>query len=54
MATYESLMESSLEAIVTRNTVNTHIMRLRKKLQAIDSGLASIKNEYGLGYRWVD
>lgn len=54
VATYESLMESSLEAIVTRNTVNTHIMRLRKKLQAIDSGFASIRNEYGLGYRWVD
>ncbi len=54
VASYEQLMESAKQGIVTRNTVNTHIMRLRKKLQAIDSGFASIKNEYGLGYRWVD
>ena len=54
VATYEFLMESTLEAVVTRNTINTHVTRLRRKLREADTGFASIRNEYGLGYRWVE
>jgi len=51
---YEALMEAAEQGIVTRNTVNTHILHLRRKLRAVDPGFAGIHNEYALGYRWSD
>lgn len=54
VATYEALMESAQQGVVTRNTVNTHILHLRKKLKAVDPEFDRIANEYALGYRWVD
>ena len=51
---YEALMEAAEQGIVTRNTVNTHILHLRRKLRAVDPGFAGIRNEYALGYRWSD
>ena len=52
VATYEQLMESAQQGVVTRNTVNTHILHLRKKFRALDSDFDRIGNEYALGYRW--
>jgi DNA-binding response OmpR family regulator len=40
--------------VVSRNTVNTHILHLRKKFSAIDGNFDRIGNEYALGYRWRD
>lgn len=54
VATYEALMESAQQGIVTRNTVNTHIRNLRRKFEAMDDGFDRIANEFGLGYRWVE
>jgi two-component system OmpR family response regulator len=54
VATYEELMESAQQGVVSRNTVNTHILHLRKKFKAIDAAFDRIGNEYALGYRWVD
>ena len=54
VATYEQLMDSAKLGVVTRNTVNTHILHLRKKFKALDSDFDRIGNEYALGYRWCD
>jgi two-component system OmpR family response regulator len=54
IATYEQLMEAAKQGIVTRNTVNTHILHLRKKFKALDPDFDRIGNEYALGYRWRD
>jgi two-component system OmpR family response regulator len=54
VATYEQLMESAKQGVVTRNTVNTHILHLRRKFRTLDSDFAQIDNEYALGYRWRD
>jgi len=54
VATYEQLMESAKQGIVTRNTVNTHILHLRQKFRRLDSNFDRIGNEYALGYRWRD
>jgi len=47
-------MESAQQGVVTRNTVNTHILNLGKKLKAVDPDFDGIANEYALGYRWVE
>ena len=54
IATYEALMASAKQGVVTRNTVNTHILHLRKKFKATDPNFDRIGNEYALGYRWRD
>jgi two-component system OmpR family response regulator len=51
---YEELMQAAEQGIVTRNTVNTHILRVRRKLRGVDPAFASIRNEYALGYRWSE
>ncbi|MFQ5355451.1 MAG: response regulator [Mariprofundaceae bacterium] len=50
--TYDALMDATLQSIVTTNTVNTHILHLRRKFKAIDDGFDCILNEYAVGYRW--
>ncbi len=52
VATYEQLMEAAKQGVVTRNTVNTHVLHLRKKFKAHDPDFDRIGNEYALGYRW--
>jgi len=54
VASYEDLMESAKQGVVSRNTVNTHVLHLRKKFKAIDADFDRIGNEYGLGYRWLE
>jgi two-component system OmpR family response regulator len=54
VATYEQLMESAKQGVVTRNTVNTHVLHLRRKFKAVDPDFDRIANEYALGYRWRD
>jgi hypothetical protein len=50
----EGLMESAQQGVVSRNTVNTHILHLRKKFKAVDAAFDRIGNEYALGYRWIE
>jgi two-component system OmpR family response regulator len=54
VATYNDLMEAAEQGVVNRNTVNTHIRNLRKKIQLVDPEFHHIANEYALGYRWIE
>ena len=49
---YDTLMNASMQSLVTNNTINTHMRNIRKKFENIDSEFDSIKSEYGYGYRW--
>ena len=49
---YESLMNATMQSLVTNNTINTHMRNIRKKFEKVDSTFAGIKSEYGFGYRW--
>jgi two-component system, OmpR family, response regulator len=49
---YETLMNATMQSLVTNNTINTHMRNIRKKFEKIDPEFACIKSEYGYGYRW--
>ena len=49
---YDTLMNATMQSLVTNNTINTHMRNIRKKLDAIDPEFDCIKSEYGFGYRW--
>ncbi len=51
---YKSLMNATLQSLVTNNTINTHMRNIRKKFEQVDPAFACIKSEYGFGYRWTD
>ena len=50
---YETLMNATMQSLVTNNTINTHMRNIRKKFEKIDADFAAIKSEYGFGYRWT-
>ena len=50
---YETLMNATLQSLVTNNTINTHMRNIRKKFEKADPNFACIKSEYGFGYRWA-
>jgi len=50
---YETLMNATMQSLVTNNTINTHMRNIRKKFERADPDFACIKSEYGYGYRWV-
>ena len=49
---YQTLMNVTMQSLVTNNTINTHMRNIRKKFEKVDPGFAAIKSEYGFGYRW--
>lgn len=49
---YETLMNATMQSLVTTNTINTHMRNIRKKFEKADSQFECIKSEYGFGYRW--
>jgi two-component system OmpR family response regulator len=49
---YETLMNATMQSLVTNNTINTHMRNIRKKFEKIDKDFSAIKSEYGYGYRW--
>lgn len=49
---YDTLMNATMQSLVTNNTINTHMRNIRKKFESIDPNFDSIKSEYGYGYRW--
>lgn len=51
---YDTLMNATMQSLVTNNTINTHMRNIRKKFEGIDSQFDCIKSEYGYGYRWSD
>ena len=50
---YETLMNATLQSLVTNNTINTHMRNIRKKFEKTDPDFSCIKSEYGFGYRWA-
>lgn len=50
---YETLMNATMQSLVTNNTINTHMRNIRKKFEKVDNEFSHIKSEYGFGYRWV-
>lgn len=51
VVTYDNL-QSSTQGVVERNTINTHICRIRNAFKKITPDFNLIHNEYGRGYSW--
>ena len=49
---YDTLMNATMQSLVTNNTINTHMRNIRNKFETIDPDFKCIKSEYGFGYRW--
>lgn len=49
--TYDALQKST-QGVVERNTINTHICRIRNAFKKITPEFNLIHNEYGRGYSW--
>ena len=47
----QQLMDAA-DVVLDDNTVTSHIKRIRRKFQALDSAFQSIETAYGVGYRW--
>lgn len=50
---YDAL-QSSTQGVVERNTINTHICRIRNAFKKITPEFNLIHNEYGRGYSWSE
>jgi two-component system OmpR family response regulator len=53
VVTYQKLQEST-QGVVERNTLNTHICRIRNAFKKITPDFNHIHNAYGKGYFWKD
>ncbi|WP_019896315.1 response regulator transcription factor [Hydrogenovibrio halophilus] len=51
VVSYETL-QAATQGVVERNTINTHICRIRSAFRAVDPDFNLIHNEYGRGYSW--
>lgn len=49
--TRQQLMDAA-NVVLDDNTITSHIKRIRKKFQQIDTDFDAIKTAYGMGYRW--
>ncbi|MCW8826615.1 MAG: response regulator transcription factor [Gammaproteobacteria bacterium] len=49
----EALIKATKQGVVEDNTINTHILHLRKKFKQVDAGFNCIKTKYGFGYGWI-
>jgi two-component system OmpR family response regulator len=45
------LMEAA-QVVLDDSTITSHVKRIRRKFQAVDSAFDAIATAYGLGYRW--
>lgn len=48
---YDTLTKAT-QGVVERNTINTHICRIRQAFRKHDQRFDAIQNVYGRGYRW--
>jgi len=49
----DALIKATRQGVVEDNTINTHILHIRKKFKKIDAGFQCIKTRYGFGYQWL-
>ncbi len=47
----QQLMDAA-NVVLDDNTITSHIKRIRKKFQLVDSAFNAIETAYGIGYRW--
>jgi two-component system OmpR family response regulator len=47
----QQLMDCA-SVVLDDNTITSHIKRIRRKFQAVDSQFCAIETAYGVGYRW--
>ncbi len=47
------LIKATRQGVVEDNTINTHILHIRKKFKKIDADFQCIKTRYGFGYQWL-
>ena len=52
-ASYDDLANATRQGVVENNTINTHIVHLRKKFKQLDADFDCIKTKYGYGYHWI-
>jgi len=52
-ASYDDLANATRQGVVENNTINTHIVHLRKKFKKVDADFDCIKTKYGYGYHWI-
>ncbi len=48
----DELIKATRQGVVEDNTINTHILHIRKKFKKIDAEFQCIKTRYGFGYQW--
>jgi two-component system OmpR family response regulator len=51
VVTYQQL-QAATQGVVERNTINTHICRIRQAFKQITPEFDAIQNVYGRGYSW--
>ncbi|SFR49929.1 two-component system, OmpR family, response regulator [Thiomicrospira sp. ALE5] len=51
VVTYDALRHAT-QGVVERNTINTHICRIRQAFRKVDTQFDAIQNVYGRGYKW--
>jgi len=49
----DELIKATRQGVVEDNTINTHILHIRKKFKKIDENFHCIKTRYGFGYQWL-
>ena len=49
----QQLMDAA-NVVLDDNTITSHVKRIRRKFQVIDSKFDAVQTVYGMGYRWVD
>jgi two-component system OmpR family response regulator len=49
---YDELMDSAMQSVVTRNTIATHVKKIRRKFGVVDTDFDFIESVHGLGYKW--
>jgi two-component system OmpR family response regulator len=49
----DELIKATRQGVVEDNTINTHILHIRKKFKKVDEEFQCIKTRYGFGYQWL-
>lgn len=49
----DDLIKATRQGVVEDNTINTHILHIRKKFKKVDEDFKCIKTRYGFGYQWL-
>ena len=48
----DDLIKATKQGVVEDNTINTHVLHIRKKFKKVDPIFSCIQTRYGFGYQW--